>query len=105
MRDVLANVQQTTDRSQIATEAVSTAAQVERAWQASKREFNSFMDAKLVNQEELGACNFDVRFTVSIPVGGYFVNNVRRLLLSGGIVDFQNSVPMIVFLDVAESKT
>lgn len=104
MRDVLANVQQTTDRSQLATEAESTAAQVERAWQASKREFNSFMDAKLVNQDELGACNFDVRFTVSIPVGGYFVNNVRRLLLSGGIVDFQNSVPMIVFLDIAEPK-
>jgi len=102
MRDVLANVRQTIDKSQLAAEAVSIAGRVERAWQASKREFDSFMSTKRVNQDELGTCNFDVRFTVSIPVGGYFVNNVRRLLLSGGIVDYQNSVPMILFLDVAE---
>ena len=68
------------------------------------------MDAKLVNQDELGTGNFDARrFTVlnSRPNrGGYFVNERSAIAdLSGGIVDFQNSVPMFVFLDMAESKT
>ena len=61
-----------------------------------------FSDAHALSQKEIGASKADAivgKFRCIIPNGGIAHNNVRRMLLTGGVDRHNNSVPMAFFME------
>lgn len=99
IRTVNATVQSETTREQIAIDSEASASDLRRAYQSSRHRFESFLDRNERVRSDLMMYTFECKLTAHIPVGGFSVNSVRRLLLSCGIENYRDAVPMVVFVE------